>query len=299
MRLVLRGTCPLIKLRLSSSTLTIGYSKECQLQWQSSGSDYLQLLLTQQRPYKHAHIAWESILLPEKTLALTALELHTDSSIVQLEGIEVSARFELSCAGSHNLIQLWQMTLLCFTYTVTGMQNRLSFDDRSPPIQQALLDLSRGIQNSVAALWLLASSKSTVRLKNYSSAVLQLAPDLQERQLEFERDASSEVLVQLDERTLRSVEAEYECWLVDSALISISCEQHSRPSGRLPALSLEAPSTERIVCGICLDAAPNHLFQPCGHLYFCESCCDVSMRTCPVCRQSVQALQKIFSIIGC
>ena len=55
---------------------------------------------------------------------------------------------------------------------------------------------------------------------------------------------------------------------------------------------LEA-SCEDLRCSVCLDCAANVLFEPCGHVNVCESCCQ-RLAQCPICRAKVVRRRKIF-----
>ncbi len=54
---------------------------------------------------------------------------------------------------------------------------------------------------------------------------------------------------------------------------------------------------EEQMCVICLDKARAVTFVPCGHLCCCEACGGDSasgLVSCPVCRQSITARQRVF-----
>lgn len=46
-------------------------------------------------------------------------------------------------------------------------------------------------------------------------------------------------------------------------------------------------------CKICFDANFNTVFLPCGHLLCCEDCAK-TIRTCPMCRSTVDSAKKVF-----
>jgi len=48
------------------------------------------------------------------------------------------------------------------------------------------------------------------------------------------------------------------------------------------------------LCDICMDAEPTHAFVPCGHRCVCEGCSG-KFRECPICRQRIQSVIKIFT----
>jgi hypothetical protein len=51
-------------------------------------------------------------------------------------------------------------------------------------------------------------------------------------------------------------------------------------------------------CVVCIDATTDHAIVPCGHLCVCSTCGPRLARTrharCPICREPVQSLQRIF-----
>jgi hypothetical protein len=51
-------------------------------------------------------------------------------------------------------------------------------------------------------------------------------------------------------------------------------------------------------CVVCIDATTDHAVIPCGHVCLCSTCGPRLARTrharCPICREPVQSLQKLF-----
>jgi len=56
---------------------------------------------------------------------------------------------------------------------------------------------------------------------------------------------------------------------------------------------LEAAQTEEL-CVICMEGAASHVFVPCGHLAVCERCVQMACVQCPVCRQDVERVVRVF-----
>lgn len=52
-------------------------------------------------------------------------------------------------------------------------------------------------------------------------------------------------------------------------------------------------------CVVCCDASAAFALVSCGHLCLCEGCVPLVFQTqqCPMCRQPVQAVQRIFSVV--
>ncbi|KAK3237668.1 hypothetical protein CYMTET_52277 [Cymbomonas tetramitiformis] len=66
-----------------------------------------------------------------------------------------------------------------------------------------------------------------------------------------------------------------------------------------PAVPItRTPSMEERCCCVCLDAAREYAFMPCGHRCVCELCAESTMRStgalCPVCRRPVQGSLRIY-----
>lgn len=41
------------------------------------------------------------------------------------------------------------------------------------------------------------------------------------------------------------------------------------------------------VCSVCLSKQTTHVLIPCGHICLCESCVQLNIKNCPVCRQQI------------
>jgi hypothetical protein len=48
------------------------------------------------------------------------------------------------------------------------------------------------------------------------------------------------------------------------------------------------------MCKICLVAPAVFAIFPCGHMCCCETCCKTEYENCPICRQDVLHIQKIY-----
>ena len=53
--------------------------------------------------------------------------------------------------------------------------------------------------------------------------------------------------------------------------------------------------SEETLCKVCLDEPMNRGFLPCGHYVACEDCTN-RLRFCPICRQKIKALVKIYPV---
>jgi hypothetical protein len=63
-------------------------------------------------------------------------------------------------------------------------------------------------------------------------------------------------------------------------------------------VSCETDDEKKPRCAVCLDAAPNGLFLPCGHLCACMPCALTlfnSTATCPICRARVIKTVQVFT----
>eukprot|EP00050_Salpingoeca_kvevrii_P014368 m.35421 g.35421 ORF g.35421 m.35421 type:complete len:540 (+) comp5719_c0_seq1:2319-3938(+) len=52
---------------------------------------------------------------------------------------------------------------------------------------------------------------------------------------------------------------------------------------------------DRDTCKICFDELADIAFVPCGHLGFCEACCEI-LDLCPICREKITQQLKIFRV---
>ncbi|XP_024361309.1 E3 ubiquitin-protein ligase APD2 [Physcomitrium patens] len=84
---------------------------------------------------------------------------------------------------------------------------------------------------------------------------------------------------------------------VPSAVTSYSPSGTAHPPlGSLDELG-ESPSSDHHLCNICLDAPKDCFFDPCGHRCTCFTCgqrIQGNSSTCPICRQPIRAVRKIF-----
>ena len=65
---------------------------------------------------------------------------------------------------------------------------------------------------------------------------------------------------------------------------------------KIKALSGSNSLAARISCSVCATRPRTHIFMPCGHGGFCESCCERGRRRgrCFTCRGTVEAIMKVF-----
>lgn len=47
-------------------------------------------------------------------------------------------------------------------------------------------------------------------------------------------------------------------------------------------------------CTVCLEDVANHVLVPCGHLALCQRCRWLASSRCPVCRQRVERVIRVF-----
>jgi hypothetical protein len=66
----------------------------------------------------------------------------------------------------------------------------------------------------------------------------------------------------------------------------------------LAAAGLSDEQRSEHTCVVCIDATTDHAVIPCGHVCLCSTCGPRLARTrharCPICREPVQSLQKLF-----
>ena len=66
----------------------------------------------------------------------------------------------------------------------------------------------------------------------------------------------------------------------------------------LAAAGLSDEQRSEHTCVVCIDATTDHAVIPCGHVCLCSTCGPRLARTrharCPICREPVQILQKLF-----
>ena len=51
---------------------------------------------------------------------------------------------------------------------------------------------------------------------------------------------------------------------------------------------------EEDACAICMQGERDAVFVPCGHLVACLGCAQRWSRTCPICQQAVERVQRVF-----
>lgn len=310
MHIVLSGTCPLVKLRLQNNELSLGYSAQCSAAHNSTTLEQCTIHFHNHTPHTSAasDLQWTSLRLTEacKGIVLESLELQCSHTRIELESFELAAEFRLSITGDDNVLQIWHLNGMRLSLEAGGHRNSVSFTEPQAPLQEVRLQLT-GWDNRIQDLWLLGCSFSSISVANCSVVVAALEPDTQERCFEFNRDENSQILVYLpNEHNTRQVLSNHELWSFDSTLISIFTHPKSRPLTRPPSTAVQQLESEcheqRIICGICRTAAPDHLLQPCGHLFFCGDCfnkCPEQKTKCPICRGTIQAVQRIFPIVSC
>merc|ERR1712146_573702 len=67
-------------------------------------------------------------------------------------------------------------------------------------------------------------------------------------------------------------------------------------SGPATQLQVQQPSDHR-VCVLCLEESAVMATIPCGHRAYCSACApnaQASIRTCPVCRQTLRNLLRVY-----
>ena len=307
MHIVLSGACPLVKVRLSGQQLTLGFVQNYTAAHNHDrNSDSHSIHFSGHCPEPN-QLQWISLCVGagKDQPVLNSLELRCCQTRVELESCELASEFCLNISGDDNTLQVWHLSGMRLSLEAGGHHNSVSFAEPEAPLQEARLRLT-GCYNQIKDLWLLGCSFSSISVANCSVVIAALEPDTQERCFEFNRDQNSRILVQLpNEGDTRQVHSEHELWSFDSSLLSIITHPKAKPLTRPTAVAVESESTlpeQRFICGICRTAAPDHLLQPCGHLFFCEECfarCpEVGLR-CPVCRSEIQAVQRIFPIVGC
>lgn len=310
MHILLSGACPLIKLRLNNSGLSLGFLQQHQPAYCiDSNTETLSIHFSGHSP-ESEDLQWASLdtvdIMPHcrKGLQVHSLVLECHKTRVQLESCELAAEFQLRITGSENVLQIWRLSGMRLTLEAAGDRNSVLFAEPEAPLQEVSLRLT-GCHNTIEGLWLLGCSHSSISVANCSVVVAALEPDTQERQIEFDKDPGSTITVYLPlEQELRQVHARHEIWAFDSTLITIFTHPKARPLTRPPPppsdlLALE-PVEQRFICGVCRTAAPDHLLQPCGHLFFCASCyAQYTNHQCPVCRGAIANVQRIFPTVGC
>ena len=302
MHLVIAGQVDFLKLRSTKTGIEQGWSHNSRCQsWFDLGK--LILGFTENTAEPAGELQWGTIGLHKTSknpAVLQTLHLQCSSSYLHLENLDVGNTFNLQISGSCNTIVLSACDFSRLTLSVTGHENRISFETTQPILEVALM--ISGWRNFVENLWLIGALMSTIVVWNDSILTMMVQQDLNERQIKFTRDKSAAITVNLPVEGPRNVQSLYELWTLDSTLLCIDT-QKTRKSDPPPVQTPDTP-TQHTICIICMDSIPDHLVQPCGHLCFCQPCwLGLSAReittTCPICRGGITCIQKVFPVMGC
>jgi Zinc finger, C3HC4 type (RING finger) len=301
MHLVIAGEVDFLKLRSTESGIEQGWSPSCRREsWTDSGR--LILGFTKQTVNPSGELQWSTIGFhkdQKNPQLLKTLHLQCSNSYLHLETLEVNGVFNLEISGSCNTIVCSACDLSHLTLSVTGHENRITFDTSQPALEVSVS--MSGWRNFVENLWLLGAAISKVVVWNDSVLTMVVQQELNERKIKFTRDKSSSITVSLPVEGPRNVQSLYELWSLDSTLLCIET-QKTRKSDPLPFLPNENP-TQHTICIICMNSIPDHLVLPCRHLCFCQACClELSSRemtsNCPICRADITSIEKVFPVMG-
>ena len=68
--------------------------------------------------------------------------------------------------------------------------------------------------------------------------------------------------------------------------------------GELASIEASAPPppAAKPMCVICEETAPEVAFIPCGHRVTCKTCGDACRSRCPICREPVTGMLRVFDL---
>jgi hypothetical protein len=84
----------------------------------------------------------------------------------------------------------------------------------------------------------------------------------------------------------------------DNKVISLSLISHAEEEGK--RIKAEKEKLEKLQnevnsdCCICEEKKKEYACIPCGHRCLCEDCCNLDIDVCPLCREAIKSISKIF-----